>query len=587
MNLCSIIYFECTCKTGCLYIYIVFIFPAPRGRCGRGRGRGRGNAQHDARSRSNRSQSSHSRSPSPTSLTWSEGVYTPQRLPFTGTPGIQVPIPSTVLGYVQLFCFTADDLNLLVQETNRYAEQFFAKTPKDTLPPHSCTRQWEPTDENEMKCFLALVVNMGLVMKHDLDEYWSTAPPIETPFFSAVMTRNRFELLLKFFHTADNTEAKARGEDGYDPLYRIRQMHDRYLSWSRSTYIPEQNLSLDEATMLWKGHVSYRVYNPNKPAKFGVKLYELCESSSAYVVDWQVYTGKTQDTQEHGHTYRVVMDLLRHDLRHKGYNVYMDRYYSGPKLYSDLVQEGIGASGTVMPNRKGMPKQILKRKLKRGEMVAVHKAPLVCAKWKDKRDIHMLSTIDSMEMNNTGKNDRRTGEPIQKPACVLQYNIQMGGVDHNDQLAKYYSFARKTMKVWKKEFFFLTNSMVLQAYIMYKKYTEDKSKLSQYAFRMRLVEELVSWSSRINFPQVHQRRLSKDAVPLCRLTARHFPAYIPRTPKKLHPPRQCVVCKAKKIRKESVYWCPDCRAALCAAPCFKIFHTLKHYGIDNDSEESD
>jgi hypothetical protein len=301
-----------------------------------------------------------------------------------------------VLEFVQLFCFTNEDIEVFVEETNRYAEQFFEKTPRDTLPPKSRMRDWEPTDANEMKAFLALTILMGLVVKADLDEYWTTSPLVETPFFGAVMSRNRFELLLKFFHIADSSGAKKKGEEGYDPLYRIRLLHDRYLKRSQETYTPEQNLALDEATMLWKGHVSYRVHNPNKPDKFGVKLYVVCESSSGYIVNWQVYTGKTEDPQEHGHTYRVVIDLLPDHLRGKGYRVYMDRYYSSPKLFHDLWSKELGATGTVMPNRKEMPKRAVQQKLQKGETVTVYKThpnQLSCVKWKDKRDIYMLSNI--------------------------------------------------------------------------------------------------------------------------------------------------------------------------------------------------
>jgi hypothetical protein len=494
-----------------------------------------------------------------------------------------------VLEFVQLFCFTNEDIEVFVEETNRYAEQFFEKTPRDTLPPKSRMRDWEPTDANEMKAFLALTILMGLVVKADLDEYWTTSPLVETPFFGAVMSRNRFELLLKFFHIADSSGARKKGEEGYDPLYRIRLLHDRYLKRSQETYTPEQNLALDEATMLWKGHVSYRVYNPNKPDKFGVKLYVVCESSSGYIVNWQVYTGKTEDPQEHGHTYRVVMDLLPDHLRGKGYRVYMDRYYSSPKLFHDLWSKELGATGTVMLNRKDMPKRAVQQKLQKGETVTVYKThpnQLSCVKWKDKRDIYMLSNIDSVEMQDSGKTCRKSGEAIRKPGCVLKYNERMGGVDRNDQLAKYYTFARKGLKVWKKEFFFLTNSMVLQAYLIYRKYTQGK-KLTQYQFRLKLVEELLTAAEMVNFPKLHQRRSSRDAEPLARLTARHFPSFIPRTEKKLHPTRKCVVCKARNIRKESIYWCGDCRAPLCVAPCFGDYHRLRHYDASNSRMETD
>ena len=219
-------------------------------------------------------------------------------LQFSGKPGLRVPAPTTALEYVQLFTLTEDDLLFIADETNRYAAQFFATTPFESLPAQSRLRDWKDTNKEELKLFFALVVAMGLVVKPALENYWSMDEVHQTPFFGSVMTRNRFELIFKFLHAADNDKAKKRGEEGYDPIYRIREMNNRYLDRSRSVYVPERDLALDEATMLWKGHVSYRVYNPNKPAKFGVKIYEICECSSGYVVDWQIYTGKTTDTHK-------------------------------------------------------------------------------------------------------------------------------------------------------------------------------------------------------------------------------------------------------------------------------------------------
>jgi len=46
----------------------------------------------------------------------------------------------------------------------------------------------------------------------------------------------------------------------------------------------------------------------------------------------------------------------------------------------------------------------------------------------------------------------RDGDQVVKPACVLDYNQHMGGVDRSDQIAKYYTFTRKTNKWWLKLF---------------------------------------------------------------------------------------------------------------------------------------
>ena len=89
-------------------------------------------------------------------------------------------------------------------------------------------------------------------------------------------------------------------------------------------------------------------------------------------------------------------------------------------------------------------------------------------------------------------------------------------------------------------------------------------------------------------PQHSQRRSSKDEGGLLRLTARHFPSKIPRTKKKKTPTRRCVVCKEKgKPRKETTYFCRECDAPLCAAPCFGEYHTKRHYEVMNEPEETD
>ena len=79
---------------------------------------------------------------------------------------------------------------------------------------------------------------------------------------------------------------------------------------------------------------------------------------------------------------------------------------------------------------------------------------LLAMVWKDKRNIRMLSTMHTSEIRGSGKRDR-TGAEKQKPACVIEYNALMGGVDKSDQLAANHRAARKSLKWYKKLFFYL------------------------------------------------------------------------------------------------------------------------------------
>jgi len=101
-------------------------------------------------------------------------------------------------------------------------------------------------------------------------------------------------------------------------------------------------------------------------------------------------------------------------------------------------------------------------------------------------------------------------------------------------------------------------------------------------YRKSLIEKLIS-NYHSDQDLRKQGRPPKKPGSL-RLTERHFPEIIPPTDKKQAPTRQCAVCcksdeKGKKIRRESRYYCDPCKVGLCAAPCFRIFHTKENFWL--------
>lgn len=63
----------------------------------------------------------------------------------------------------------------------------------------------------EMKVFIAMTIATELVEHLDIFEYWTTSEVNSTPFFSSMMPRDRFWLLMWFFHLADNNQQVQRG----------------------------------------------------------------------------------------------------------------------------------------------------------------------------------------------------------------------------------------------------------------------------------------------------------------------------------------------------------------------------------------
>ncbi len=71
---------------------------------------------------------------------------------------------------------------------------------------------------------------------------------------------------------------------------------------------------------------------------------------------------------------------------------------------------------------------------------------ITCLKWKDKRDVTLISTLPDNGMVNITRRTRANNhgtETVQKPKLIDEYNKHMGGVDTSDQLVKYYGYPHR------------------------------------------------------------------------------------------------------------------------------------------------
>lgn len=150
-----------------------------------------------------------------------------------------------------------------------------------------------------------------------------------------------------------------RGQDGFNPLFKIQPLLDIVDPTYMQVYNPRRELSLDESMVKFKGRIFFRQYLPAKPTKWGIKEFILAEAKTGYALKSVVYTGKNSFQREAGVplSEQVVLDLLK-GFEDKGHRVYMDSFYSSPSLYLKLKEKNIGACGTVIYNRKGMPQQL-------------------------------------------------------------------------------------------------------------------------------------------------------------------------------------------------------------------------------------
>jgi len=434
------------------------------------------------------------------------------------------------------------------------------------------------------------MLHMGLVYKPRLTMYWSTDELFHTPVFSSVMPRDRFLILLRFLHFADNSGCDLT-DPNRDRLHKIRPIIDFLKQRCREVYYPSTDLCVDESLVLFKGRLSFRQFIKTKRARFGIKLYQLC-TSGGILLDFVIYHGNTArelaQLPDFLTTEKIPLTLLQPYLNN-GHILFTDNFYTTPRLAAYLLQNGVGLVGTVRPNRKNFPKALASTSLEKGEAEFYYESTrkVMAVKYRAMKDkaqkkpkvVHMLTTAHPNTMENSKKTDK-DGNIIKKPSCILRYNHSMGGVDLLDQQLDSLLVLRKSYKWYKKLFLRLILQCALSAHKLYKL---KGGKFDFLHFLHNVCNELMMKSPKMN-------QDVKKLDNLSRLTGRnHFPGKRPYEgtgKEKTAKVKQCRVCYARGLRTAkgkpitTTWICKGCpsQPGLCVETgCFEDYHTKADY----------
>ena len=198
----------------------------------------------------------------------------PKNLPSKLTDG-----RGTALDYFELF-WDESLWNLLVNETNRNAVYN-----KEENPQKYVSRTFKPVTVSEMKAFFGCRIAMEmLVYKDRYEQYWKMAnnPITSTPGFKEIISRDRFLAIWSLLHCVDEKDPALRKED---KIYKSRPVFVHLLQKFQEHYVPTSELSLDEGMIPTKNALSIKQYLKDKPIKWGVKTFLLCDSRNGYIHD--------------------------------------------------------------------------------------------------------------------------------------------------------------------------------------------------------------------------------------------------------------------------------------------------------------
>ena len=202
-------------------------------------------------------------------------------------------------------------------------------------------------------------------------------------------------------------------------------------------YKPYECITIDEQLFPFRGLTKFTQYIPSKPAKYGIKAFWACDTSNAYPLQDQIYTGKTTDGLRQVNVGEQTVLTLVSLYKGSGRNVTTDNFFTTMKLAKVLNSWNMTLVGTVRKNKRFQTSNIqptMERPVYSTNF-AYHRDAAVCSCMQKKKKAVVL--LSSIHMSGEV-------EEIQsaKPEKIKYYNKTKGGVNTMDNMVGEYTVKR-------------------------------------------------------------------------------------------------------------------------------------------------
>lgn len=494
-------------------------------------------------------------------LIWLSDVLALGRENFSGNPGVrnieEILDEDRKVNIIKIFEYFLDDslIEEMVTHTNNYAQTY--QNVRSGL--HSRMKRWKPVDKGDLKKLFGIIMFMGVKILPSIEHYWKLDILYYCPLMHSIqMSYNRFVTILRCWHFADMQV------DNSNITHKIDSLVQKLVGKFRSLYVPPEVIVVDESMIKFYGRLRIKTYNPSKASSYGIKVYKLCTVNS-YTWSYEIYAGASIQYEGLDKPGTVVAKLCE-PLLDQGRVLIADNYYTSVPLAKYLKDRKTDLCGTLRKNRVGLPLNVTKSKLKKGQCVARQKDNYITVlKWHDKRDVLMISTCHGDEMTSVRT---RLGETL-KPNAVIDYNDAKKGIDVADQLSSYHSPLHKSLTWFKKVAVdLLFRVAVVNARCIYNEYSTG-APLTMLEVQEQIIRHLLGPSANVTTP----------ARPPSQGLSTHKLTEIPRRNNMLVRKR-CTNCytklrkegmpaasKAKQVHTE----CIQCQKAFCL-DCFNNVH---------------
>lgn len=428
---------------------------------------------------------------------------------------------------------------------------------------------WVNIEAVEMRAYFGLLLFAGLFRSsgESMKELWDDE--LGRPIFRATMTLERFKVIGRFLRFDDRAQRLQVDRRVRDKLAPIRNIYDKWNANLSRVYNPGKNVTVDEQLVPFRGRCSFKQYIPNKPAKYGIKIWACCDSVNAFTWNTQVYIGKAPNTTpEINQGKRVVLELTD---GLKGRIVTADNFFTSHDLVVELSRRHLSFIGTVRKNKTFVPPKLLDMKKKPtnySEFLFDNENKLSMVSYVPKKNKFVLLISSAHMDRNVSTNDN------EKPVMILDYNKSKCGVDLADQMVGTYSCKRKTNRWPVALFSYMLDTSALNAYVVYTSIFPEWNENKSYKRRIYLKE--------LAFELIKPQLLHRSSVPcgpnasrlLRSIQSTVAPPSPPLTPtppeteplaKKPKSRSRCGYCVYKSNSTKYANYCAKCRKAVCPA----------------------
>nr|CAI5858234.1 unnamed protein product [Callosobruchus analis] len=368
--------------------------------------------------------------------------------------------------------FTDDILSEILVHTNEEINRTKTKFLSEQ-------RYIDITNKTELEALFGLLYASGALKDNhvEVEELWSKqyGPPI----FRATTSKNRFSFLIKNLRFDDKTTRNQRKE--LDKFSAIKKIWDSYVRNCQDNYTPSEYATVDEQLLGFRGRCPFRMYLPNKPDKYGIKIVMLCDAKTFYMLSAIPYIGK----EDHQSTLPIPSQYvlkLSEPIHRTNRNITLDNWFTSVGLTNSLREVGLTVVGTLRKNKPDIPPEFLKPKISTPNRFAFTQDVVLVSHIPRKNKVVML--LSTMHTND--EVDQSSG----KSEVNLFYNATKGGVDVFDQLCHSKSTARRTKRWPLRVFYGMLDGGAVNAYVIYEANNVSARKTPRKKFLLQLANDL-------------------------------------------------------------------------------------------------